>query len=59
LDIVNSLLYWGSVQGAKFAYLQVEEANTAAVNLYQKLGFKKSYIYWYRVGEHTTSNSGD
>jgi GNAT superfamily N-acetyltransferase len=59
LDIVNSLLCWGFAKGARFAYLQVEEANSAAVNLYQKLGFKKSYSYWYRVGEHKTSSSGD
>ena len=59
LDIVNSLLCWGFAKGARFAYLQVEEANSAAVNLYQKLGFKKSYSYWYRVGKHKTSSSGD
>ena len=59
LDIVNSLLCWGFAKGARFAYLQVEEANSAAVNLYHKLGFKKSYSYWYRVGKHKTSSSGD
>ncbi|MFT7472918.1 MAG: ribosomal protein S18 acetylase RimI-like enzyme [Kiritimatiellia bacterium] len=59
LEIINSLLCWGFAKGARFAYLQVEEANCAAVNLYQKLGFKKSYSYWYRVGEHKASNSGD
>jgi len=59
LEITNSLLSWGLAQGARFAYLQVEESNQAAVNLYQKLGFKKSYSYWYRVGKHKTSNSGD
>jgi len=59
LEITNSLLSWGLAEGARFAYLQVEESNLAAVNLYQKLGFKKSYSYWYRVGKHKTSNSGD
>jgi ribosomal protein S18 acetylase RimI-like enzyme len=59
LEIINSLLCWGFAKGARFAYLQVEEENQAAVNLYQKLGFKKSYSYWYRVGKHKTSNSGD
>lgn len=58
-EVVNSLLNWGSAKGARFAYLQVEESNRAAVNLYEKLGFKKSYSYWYRVGKHKTSNSGD
>ena len=56
LDIINSLLCWGSARGARFAYLQVDEANFVAVNLYQKLGFKKSYSYWYRVGEYKTRN---
>lgn len=59
LDIINSLLCWGFAKGARFAYLQVEEENFAAVNLYQKLGFKKAYSYWYRVGEYKTSNKGD
>ncbi|PCI77740.1 MAG: hypothetical protein COB20_07450 [SAR86 cluster bacterium] len=59
LEIINSLLCWGFAKGARFAYLQVEESNQAAVNLYQKLGFKKSYSYWYRVGKRKGSNSGD
>jgi len=59
LELVNSLLYWGFAKGARYAYLQVEESNQAAVNLYQKLGFKKSYSYWYRVGKRKTSRNGD
>ena len=59
LELINSLLCWGGAKGARFAYLQVEESNQAAINLYQKLGFKRSYSYWYRVGKHKTSNSGD
>lgn len=59
LEIINSLLCWGILQGARFAYLQVEESNQAAVNLYQKLGFRKAYSYWYRVGKHKVRNSGD
>lgn len=55
LEIISSLLCWGAAKGARFAYLQVEESNQAAVNLYQKLGFKKAYSYWYRVGKHRTS----
>ena len=50
LEVISSLLCWGIKQGAKFAYLQVEESNQAAVRLYQKLGFRKAYSYWYRVG---------
>lgn len=59
LEIINSLRSWGFEKGARFAYLQVEESNQAAINLYQKLGFKKSYSYWYRVGKYKTSNNGD
>lgn len=58
LEIINSLLCWGVAQGAKFAYLQVEESNQAAVNLYQKLGFRISHSYWYRVGKYENSNRG-
>lgn len=50
LDTMDSLLNWGISKGAKFAYLQVEESNHAAVSLYRKLGFKQTYSYWYRVG---------
>ena len=52
LATIASLLKWGREKGARFAYLQVEESNQAAVKLYQKLGFKSSYSYWYRVGKH-------
>ena len=58
-EIIESLLRWGFVQGARFAYLQVEESNRPAVNLYESLGFKKAYSYWYRVGKQKTFNCGD
>ncbi len=35
--------------GAHTAYLQVVQNNQVAVNLYEKLGYKKIYSYWYRV----------
>ncbi|MBQ5317086.1 MAG: GNAT family N-acetyltransferase [Oscillospiraceae bacterium] len=34
-------------QGADYSYLQVVQDNTAAVALYDKLGFEKIYSYWY------------
>lgn len=34
--------------GARFAYLQVEAANTAAVELYRRLGFTVQHTYHYR-----------
>ncbi len=33
--------------GAKHVYLQVVQKNTAAMNLYRKLGFRKCYTYCY------------
>ncbi len=47
-DICLSLLNAAMNIGAKTAYLQVVVSNTAAMALYQKLGFQDSYQYWYR-----------
>lgn len=47
--LVQQLLGWGARQGAQRAYLQVLEHNTAAVALYQKLGFGLGYRYVYGV----------
>ena len=33
--------------GARYVYLQVVQSNTAAMNLYRKLGFQKVYTYCY------------
>ena len=48
-QICTSLLKKGMTRGAKNAYLQVVENNTAAQNLYESLGFQKFYTYWFRV----------
>jgi ribosomal protein S18 acetylase RimI-like enzyme len=46
---VNSALgVWAQKLGAEYAYLQVEKENKAAKALYNKLGFKHAYRYWYR-----------
>ncbi len=57
-DIVISLLSWASQREARFAYLQVEESNEAAIKLYGKLGFRKFYSYWYRVGKQAVGSGG-
>ncbi|WP_189523290.1 GNAT family N-acetyltransferase [Nostoc sp. PA-18-2419] len=53
--IIRGLLEWGINKGANFSYIQVVQANIPARNLYEKLGYKPIYKYWYRV----SSNSGD
>lgn len=45
LNIISS----AKARGAKFAYLQVMCDNPSALKLYEKLGFKELYKYWYRV----------
>ena len=43
------LLDWGREQGATGAYLQVVQSNVRAMRMYENLGFKPAYHYWYRV----------
>jgi GNAT superfamily N-acetyltransferase len=47
--LVNALLEWGVRNGAADAYLQVEDGNEGARRLYERLGFRDAYPYWYRV----------
>jgi ribosomal protein S18 acetylase RimI-like enzyme len=47
--LLRELLEWGRQRGATGAYLQVMEANNPACNLYEKIGFKTRYSYWYRT----------
>lgn len=46
--LVDILLTWGVERGAANAYLQVMLANENALSLYEKLGFRETYQYWYR-----------
>lgn len=52
-EIVNSLLDRSAESGAQRAYLQVVTTNHAAIALYERLGFRELYRYWYRVNNGT------
>ncbi len=47
--LMLNILHWAKQNGATKAYLQVMLNNPPALNLYEKLGFKEIYQYWYRV----------
>jgi len=48
-ELIAHLLQWGKAEGAGACYLQVVQSNGPANRLYDKLGFKEIYSYWYRV----------
>ncbi|MEU5905825.1 GNAT family N-acetyltransferase [Micromonospora sp. NPDC047527] len=47
--VIAALVGWGASLGATHAFLQVEQRNTAAVALYQRLGFSTHHTYLTRV----------
>lgn len=46
--VSHRLIGWAQRMGARTCYLQVEDANKAALALYRGLGFERVYGYWYR-----------
>jgi len=49
IRLMQALLVWGQREGAHTVYLQVMCNNQPALRLYEKLGFKEKYQYWYRI----------
>lgn len=47
--LVAYLLAWGLEQGARKAFLQVDQANAPAISVYKRFGFEPAYGYWHRV----------
>jgi len=46
--LMLALLKEGKIRGAKKSYLQVICKNEIAMKLYESMGYKQSYRYWYR-----------
>jgi GNAT superfamily N-acetyltransferase len=47
-SVAGALMTWARAQGARRLYLQVEDDNGPALNLYGQLGFTRVYGYHYR-----------
>jgi N-acetylglutamate synthase len=47
--VLRALATWGAQNAARQCYLQVLESNTAAVALYERLGFATHHTYHYRT----------
>jgi len=49
--LVWTLMNRARLAGARTAYLQVEETNAPARHVYESIGFREVYRYWYRALE--------
>jgi GNAT superfamily N-acetyltransferase len=56
-QLMRDLLAWGRAHGAQRSYLQVLDANRAARRLYDRLGYRDVYRYWYRQGGAPSSDA--
>jgi ribosomal protein S18 acetylase RimI-like enzyme len=48
LELILNLINISKERGNQYMYLQVIADNIPAISLYEKLGFKTQYQYWYR-----------
>jgi N-acetylglutamate synthase len=48
-SLMRSMISWAKCYGSQHCYLQVTVQNTSAIRLYEKLGYRYLYHYWYRV----------
>ena len=46
--LMREIVRWGAGRGAESVYLQVDEANIAALAMYRRLGFTRHHGYHYR-----------
>ena len=53
-SINQALGSWAKQLGAENAFLQVEFENHPSIVMYEKMGFKTLYDYWYRVRRNLT-----
>lgn len=58
LSLSEALLAYAFARGARRAWLQVEQRNTAALPLYAGLGFRTAYPYHHRVHAAGTTPQG-
>ena len=47
--LVAHLLDWARGQGARVAFLQVDQTNEPAIRVYRRFGFVPRYSYWQRL----------
>ncbi|MCR8846131.1 GNAT family N-acetyltransferase [Paenibacillus sp. SC116] len=48
-QLIRGILNWALSVGVKKSYILVVQGNHSAKRLYEKLGYKEIYTYWYRV----------
>ncbi|MFC5650306.1 GNAT family N-acetyltransferase [Paenibacillus solisilvae] len=56
-QLILHILNWAKINGADKSYLLVLQNNAAANSLYNKIGYKERYTYWYRVKVPDTHSS--